>query len=461
MSEPLKLNQVVELEIKEIVQGGEGLAKYENFAVFVPQSVPGDIIQAKIISVKPNYARALINEILYPSELRVKPQCSVVRECGGCQSQEMAYKDQLKTKEKILFDNLHRIGDIPEDILEKAKNPIIGMENPYFYRNKGQFPFEKEKGKIRGGFYYPKSHNIVEFDRCYIQNDKINFVFRKVKSLLKKYDISIYDEKTHKGFFRHLIVKHAFTTNQTLIGFVTSPGKFPEIDKIIEFLTEEIPELVGIVQNINDKQSNSILGEKNKIIYGNDYITEQLEDLKFRISIDTFFQVNPVQAVCIFNTVLDFAGLTGKETVLDAYAGAGAIAIWTARFAKQVIGVEMVKSAVDNGILNSKLNNVENVTLINAKVEEILPKILYQNPCDIVILDPPRKGCEDFILNTLEENRVKKIIYVSCNPATLARDAKILCSSNYRLKTFLPVDMFPQTYHLETVALFEYEKSDG
>jgi 23S rRNA (uracil1939-C5)-methyltransferase len=451
---PVSVNQVLDLEIETLVQGGEGLAKLDNFAVFVPQGIPGDQVRVKIISVKPNYARGLISTVLKPSGLRVKPLCPVTTECGGCQWQEMDYRNQLETKENNLTDNLERIGGLPPETVENARRKIIGMENPYYYRNKAIFPFAREKDKVKGGFYYPKSHNIVEFEKCYIQSDKINFIYRKVRSLLKKYDISIYDEKKHKGFFRHLLVRHAFTTNQVMVGFITTSGKFPEINKITDELSGEFPEIVGIVQNINDKPTNVILGDKNKILYGQDYIIEQLEDMKFKISLNSFFQVNPIQAVKIYNTVLEYAALTGTETVLDAYSGAGTIALWLARYAAKVLGIESVKAAVEDGMENARLNNISNFSFRNGKVEEILPTVLEKNAVDTVILDPPRKGCEDYIFAALAEFNIRKIIYVSCNPATLARDAALLTGSGYELTSFQPVDMFPHTYHLETVALF-------
>ncbi len=454
----VNIKDILEVEIETIVQGGEGLARLENFAIFVPQAMPGDKVKIKIISVKPNYARGLITEILRPSELRVKPLCPVTAECGGCQWQEMLYQEQLETKERNLLENLERIGGIESGEIEKAHEKIIGMEYPYYYRNKSQFPFSRVNGKIKGGFYYPKSHDIVEFEKCYIQSDKINFIFRKVRNLLKKYDVSIYDEKKQKGFFRHLIVRHAFTTNEILVGFVTTSNKFPELRKITDELTDEFPEIVGIVQNFNDKQTNVIIGEKNTLLFGRDYIIEQLADLKYKVSLHSFFQINPAQTVKLYNTVLEYAELKGKEVILDAYAGAGTIALWLARSAQKVIGLEVVKSAVSDGIENAKLNNIDNFIFRNGKVEELLPNILSKEPIDIVILDPPRKGCEDYIFDTLGDYGIKKIIYVSCNPSTLARDAKLLYSSGYKLKKFKPVDMFPHTYHLEAVSLFELER---
>lgn len=456
----LSVNQLIQLKIDDLVQGGEGIGKIDNFAVFVPQSVPGDTVEAEIISLKPNYGRAIITKVIEPSEYRVKPLCPVTAECGGCQWQEIDYKKQLESKEKNLIDNLIRIAEIPEDEINQAHHKIIGMETPFYYRNKGQFPFAEIKGKVKGGFYKPRSHDIVEFEKCYIQSDRINFVFRLIRDILRKYEISIYNEKTGKGFFRHLVVRHAFTANQILVGFVTTSGKFTNLSKIIEEITEKIPEVVGIVQNINDKNTNVILGEKNKLLWGTDYIIEQLGDLKYKISLHSFFQVNPIQTMNLYQTVLDYADLKGHETVLDAYAGAGSISLWLAKHAKKVIGIEVVQAAVNDGIENAKLNGIDNFVFKKGKVEEMLPSVLGKNNIDLVVLDPPRKGCEDYIFDTIADNQVKKVVYVSCNPSTLARDAKLLSQAGYKLTKFQPVDMFPHTYHLETVALFEQDFED-
>lgn len=455
MKYKVSIGQTLELKIDTLVQGGEGLGKYEDFAIFVPQSLAGDIVEVEIISVKPSYARGLIKNIIKPSDDRIIPPCPVTKECGGCQWQELDYNVQLRTKENLLIENLLRIGEIPQEDINNAHQNIIGMETPFYYRNKSQFPFIKEEGKIKGGFYSFGSHNLVEFEKCYIQSEPINFVFREVRDLLRKYDIEIYNEKKDKGLFRHLVVRHAFTSNQILIGFVTKTGKIPHIKEIVDRLTHKFPQIVGIVQNINDKKTNVILGEKNNVIYGQDHIIEQLKDLKFKISLHSFFQINPIQTVHLYNKVLEYSDLQGDETVLDAYAGAGSISLFLAKHSKKVYGIEVVKEAVKDGIINAELNGIDNFVFKEGKVEDILPKVLSKNNIDVVVLDPPRKGCEDYIFDAISENNVKKIVYVSCNPSTLARDAKLIYQAGYKLIKFQPVDMFPHTYHLETVCLFE------
>lgn len=455
MKYKVNVGQVLQLKIDTLVQGGEGLGKFDDFAIFVPQSLPQDIVEVEIISVKPSYARGLIKSIIQASPDRIKPPCPVTKECGGCQWQELEYNVQLQTKEKLLIENLIRIGEIPQEDIDNAYQKIIGMEIPFYYRNKSQFPFVKEEGKIKGGFYSSKSHDLVEFEKCYIQSEPINFIFREVRDLLRKYDIEIYNEKKDKGLFRHLVVRHSFIRNEILIGFVTKTGKIPNIKEIIDTLISKFPEIIGIVQNINDKKTNVILGEKNNILYGQDHIIEQLQDLKFKVSLHSFFQINPIQTVHLYNKVLEYANLKGNETVLDAYAGAGSISLFLAKHSKKVFGIEVIKEAVHDGLVNAKLNNIENFNFKEGKVEDILPKVLAKNEVDLVVLDPPRKGCEEHIFDSISENNVKKIVYVSCNPSTLARDAKLIYQSGYKLTKFQPVDMFPHTYHLETVCLFE------
>jgi len=453
---PVTVNQIIDLKIDDLVHGGEGIGKYDNFSIFVPQSVPNDIVKVKIISIKPNYARGIILEILHESELRIKPPCSITRECGGCQWQEIEYKYQLEYKEKLLCDNLIRIGDVPEDALNNIKQKIIGMDYPFYYRNKAIFPFALKNKKIIAGFYYPKTHDIIDLDKCYIQNDKINFVFRKVKELLSKYDISIYNELTNDGFFRNLLVRYAFKTDELLVCLITSSKDFPKFKNFVEEL-KTVTNLVGIVQNINSEKTNVVLGKRNILLHGKDYIIEQLGNLKYKFSAGSFFQINPLQTEVLYDTILNFANLTGNETVLDAYCGTGSISLWLANKAKKVIGLESVKSSIDDAKENAKINNLDNCVFKVGKVEELLPSVLSSENIDTLVIDPPRKGCEHFVFETLAKFNVKKIIYVSCNPSTLARDSKLISSCGYTLKKIQPVDMFPHTYHLETVALFELE----
>ncbi|MFN4152393.1 MAG: 23S rRNA (uracil(1939)-C(5))-methyltransferase RlmD, partial [Candidatus Sericytochromatia bacterium] len=377
------------------VQGGEGLGKVDNFVIFVPQAFPGDELKVKIISAKPSYARGLIREIVTPSSYRVKPECTVTKECGGCQWQELDYKKQLDFKLKNLVENLEKIAKLDKDEIDSANQGIVGMEVPYLYRNKAQFPFGMAGSKMKAGFYAPKSHNIVEFDKCKIQSDLINKVFWKIKKLIKRNEIPIYNEKTKEGLLRHVVIRHSFALNQILLGFVTTSTKFPKLEKIIEEITQEFHQIVGIVQNINSKDSNFILGDKNITVFGKDHIIEILGTLQYKISLNSFFQVNPVQAVHLYNQVLEYSQVNGNSKVLDAYAGTGSIALWLAKEAKEARGIEVLKEAVNDGIENAKLNNIDNFSFKLGKVEEVLPDVLEDFKPDLLVLDPPRKGCED------------------------------------------------------------------
>lgn len=450
-----KKGQELVLDIEKLVYGGEGLAKKDNFTIFVPETVPQDKVRVEIISVKPSYARALVKEFIEKSPFRVEPKCSITETCGGCQWQEIDYKKQLEFKEKNVIESLNKIGKISLEDLNETLIPIKASDNEYYYRNKAQFPFGEADGDIKAGFYSTQTHNIIETDKCYIQNDKINQVFRKVKALVKKYQVSVYNEYKNKGLLRHLVVRHSLFTDQILVGFVTTQQEFKQLNSIIKDLTTDFVEIKTIVQNINSEKTNTILGKKTIVHYGEGYITEQLQDLQYKISLNSFFQVNPVQTINLYNCALDFASLTGEETMLDAYAGAGTIGLWMAKKLKKVIGIEIVEEAVKNGKENAKLNNISNFELICGKVEEEIPTVFKNNKIDIVVLDPPRKGCEDYIFDIIDTQEVSKIVYISCNPSTLARDAKLLYQSGYKLKKFQAFDMFPHTYHVETVALFE------
>lgn len=451
----IKDNKLVDLKITDIVQGGEGLGKVDNFVIFVPQAFPEDELKVKIISAKPSYARGLIREIITPSPYRVKPECTVTKECGGCQWQELDYKKQLDFKLKNLVENLEKIAKLDKDEIESANQGIVGMEVPYLYRNKAQFPFGMAGSKMKAGFYAPKSHNIVEFDKCKIQSDLINKVFWKVKKLIKRNEIPIYNEKTKEGLLRHVVIRHSFALNQILLGFVTTSIKFPKLEKIIEEITQEFHQIVGIVQNINSKDSNFILGDKNITVFGKDHIIEILGTLQYKISLNSFFQVNPVQAVHLYNQVLEYSQVNENTKVLDAYAGTGSIALWLAKEAKEARGIEVLKEAVNDGIENAKLNNIDNFSFKLGKVEEVLPEVLEDFKPDLLVLDPPRKGCEDYMFDAIGGSSVNRVVYVSCNPSTLSRDAKFLADNGFKLTKFKAFDMFPHTHHLETVACFE------
>lgn len=454
---PLKLGEVLELEVNNLTHNGEGVGQYQDFTVFIPQSLPGDQVQCEVISVKPAYARGLIRSILQASPERIQSPCPVSERCGGCQWQEFDYRAQLDAKQASLKATFSKMTTLSPETLQALIKPVKGMDKPFEYRNKAQFPFQLIHGDVVGGFFETRSHKVVSLQECLIQHPTINQVYQATLALLKQYQIPIYDEKTNQGFLRHLVVRYGFHSKQLLIGFITLDMPFPHQREIVTSLKKQFPQLVGIVQNINDKPGNTILGQHNRILDGRDYLMDQLGDYQLKISLKAFYQINPEQTVKLYNSAKEMAGLSGKERVLDAYAGTGSIAIWLSNQAQEIVGIEVVTDAVKDGQENSRINGIENLTFVEGKVEKELPKVMRKQTFDCVILDPPRKGCQIEVLKTLAKHQVPTIIYVSCNPTTLARDAKILMQKGYQLKALQPVDMFPHTYHLECVAHFKIE----
>ncbi|GIW22434.1 MAG: 23S rRNA (uracil-5-)-methyltransferase RumA [Candidatus Sericytochromatia bacterium] len=451
----IKNKDIINIKIENLALGGEGIGKYNDLVIFVPNSLPEDILKIEIISVKKNYARGLIKEIISPSSKRVNAKCNVVNYCGGCQWMNLDYLEQLKQKEKIVIDTINKIGNITLEKIKNVYKGIIPSKNNYFYRNKVQIPFKFENNRIKAGFYSLKSHEIVEFEKCYIQSELINSIFKDIKKFIVKNNLNIYDEKTNKGFLRHVIIRHSLYTNQVLIGFVTKKGEFHNIKDFISEITKKYSEVKGIIQNINDNKGNTILGKEDKLLWGQNYIIERFKDLQYKISLKSFFQINSEQAVVLYDKIKEFCNLTGKEIIFDAYSGTGSIGLYLANQSKYVIGVESIKDAVLDGIENAKLNNINNFIILNDKVENCFDRIVKKYNPDILILDPPRKGCDKSIFDNIDKYNIKKIIYVSCNPATLARDLRLIIGKNFEIKKLLSIDMFSHTYHIENIALFE------
>lgn len=451
----LKLKQILNIKIESLTLGGEGLGKYNEFVIFVPNSLPEDYLEIELISLKKTYARGLIKKILKPSPKRIKAKCEVIDSCGGCQWMELEYSEQLKQKEKIVIETMNKIASIDLEKIQNIYQGIIGSDNNYFYRNKVQIPFQFSDNKIKSGFYSLKSHEIVEFQKCYIQSELINSIFLDIKKFIIENNISIYNEKNNTGFLRHIVLRHSIYNNEILIGFITKTGNFYNIENLISELNNKYPEIKGIIQNINEKKGNTILGFEDKLLWGQDYITENLNDLKYKISLKSFFQINSQQTIKMYDKVKEFCDLTGTETVLDAYSGTGTIGLYIANKSKYIIGIESIKDAVIDGLENAKLNNINNFDILHDKVENIFEKVIEKYNPDILILDPPRKGCENRIFDNIDKYNIKKIVYISCNPATLARDSKLIIEKGFDIKKLLSIDMFPHTYHIENIALFE------
>ena len=452
-------NDIVTLEIVDCGTDGEGIGKADGFTVFVKDAVIGDTIMAKIMKAKKNYGYGRLMEILKPSPYRVEPVCLSARQCGGCQLQAVSYEEQKVFKEKKLRGHLERIGGFTEFPME----PLIGMDNPYHYRNKAQFPVGRNKeGRIVTGFYAGRTHAIIENRDCALGIPQNKDVLDRVIAHMEKYNIAPYDEATGKGLVRHIFVRYGFFTGELMVCLIINGQDLPHQRELIEKLCE-IPGMTSISLNMNKKRSNVILGDKVKTIWGEDYITDKIGDISYEISPLSFFQVNPKQTWKLYSKALEYADLHGEETVWDLYCGIGTISLFLAQKAKFVRGVEIVPAAIEDAKRNAQINHIENVEFFVGKAEEVLPREYEKNGvyADVIVVDPPRKGCDEMLLKTILKMQPKRVVYVSCDSATLARDLRFLCDNGYELKKVCGVDQFPQTVHVETVVLLSHKKPDG
>ncbi len=447
----LQKGKKYECEIVDIGQGGVGIGKHDGFTVFVDGALPGEIVDVKITKSKKKYAEGVISKIINPSEFRVERLCSPkYTNCGGCQIQELDYKKQLELKTKEVSEDLKRIGKF-EDIKVES---TIGMKSPFRYRNKAQFPIQKIDGKLKIGFYKKKSHDVIDIESCVIQHELNDKIIEILRTFIEEFDISVYDEKTHKGLLRHLMTKIGYTTGEIMVVIVATNREIPHIDVLIKRLEDEIEGFKTLVININKEKTNVILGKKNVNVFGEGKIIDNIGDLKFEISPLSFFQVNPVQTEILYNKALEFADLKEGDIVYDIYCGIGTISLFLAKKAEKVYGIEIVEEAIEDAKKNAILNNVTNAEFYVGKAEEVVPKLYKDGKCaNVVVVDPPRKGCDERVLDTIIEMKPEKIVYVSCNPATLARDMKYLCEKGYVGEKIQPVDMFPHSVHVETVVL--------
>jgi len=446
----LETNKEYEIEIIDIGYGGEGIGRVDGFTVFVDGAVTGDIANVKIKSLKKKFGIGTLIDIVKPSEIRETPICPVFDKCGGCQTQNIKYDEQLKIKRKTVKDAIERIGNIKDVEVEET----VGMEEPYRYRNKGQYPVVALNGKAQIGFYQKKSHNIVEFKDCVIQPETNNEIIAVIKEYMDTYNIEAYNPQTGKGVIKHVIIKVGTNTNELMIIIVTNKKKLKNTTELIEMLQDKKIKFDSLVQNQNYGKTDIVLGEDNKLLFGKETITDTLKDLTFEISAKSFYQINPVQMVKLYDLVKENAGLTGEETVLDLYCGIGTIGLYLADSAKNLIGVESVEDAIDDAVRNAEINKIKNAEYYVGKAEEVIPNMRNKSiQADVVVVDPPRKGCEEKLLESIIEINPKKIVYVSCNPATLARDLKYLTEKEYKVERVTPVDMFPHTTHVESCTL--------
>ena len=452
-------NDLVTLEIEDCGIDGEGIGKADGFTVFVKDAVIGDTVTAKIIKAKKNYGYGRLMEVLKPSPYRVEPKCEFARQCGGCQLQALSYDQQLVFKTNKVKGHLERIGGFTDIPME----PIIGMDELFHYRNKAQFPVGRNKeGKIVTGFYAGRTHNIIENRDCALGVAENKEVLDCVIAHMEKYGIEPYNEATGKGLVRHVLIRYGYFTKEVMVCLILNGNKIPKEEQLVKSLCE-IPGMTSITINVNKKHSNVILGEEIRLLWGQEYITDRIGDISYQISPLSFYQVNPMQTQKLYAKALEYADLHGEETVWDLYCGIGTISLFLAQKAKFVRGVEIVPAAIENAKENAKLNGLENTEFFVGKAEEVLPREYKKNGvyADVIVVDPPRKGCDETLLETMVEMNPERIVYVSCDSATLARDLKYLCERGYELRKVCPVDQFGMTVHVETVVLLSHKKPDS
>ena len=446
-----KKNEEYIVVIEDTGTGGEGIAKIDGYTLFIKDAVRGDRCRVRITKAHTHFAYAKLMEVLEPSLYRVEPVCPVSKRCGGCKVMAASYEEQLRFKENKIRNNLEKIGKITD--LEYY--PIIGMEEPYHYRNKAQFPIGlSSDGRIISGFYAGRTHVIVENDKCYLGVPENEEILGIIKNFMEEKHIFPYDEVTLHGLIRHVMIRKAFVTGEIMVCIIVNGDSIPDSDDLVERLLA-VKGMSSISLSLNTENTNVIMGKTIKTIYGKPYITDYIHDLQFRISPKSFFQVNPVQTDKLYSKALEFAGLTGQETVWDLYCGIGTISLFLARNARKVYGVEIISDAIRDARMNAKLNGIDNAEFFVGKSEEVLPKFYQQHGgyADVVVVDPPRKGCDTALLETIVEMAPERVVYVSCDSATLARDVRFLTERGYEVRKVQGVDMFPHSEHVETVAL--------
>lgn len=446
---PVQKNDFIDVVFEDLTHEGAGVAKVDGYPLFVPNGLPGEKAKIKVIKAGKGYGFGRLVEILEPSPERVDAPCPIYKECGGCQLQHLSYEGQLKAKEKQVREVMTRIGK-----LENVKvHPVLGMSEPWRYRNKAQVPVGEREGGLIAGFYQKRSHDIIDMQECMIQQEKNDEVVRVVKDICERLGVQAYNEEKHKGMLRHIMARHGLVTGEVMVVLVTRTADFPNKKNVIEEIIEKIPGVKSIIQNINSKKTNVILGDQTNVLWGEEIIYDFIGDVKFAISSRSFYQVNPEQTKVLYDKALEYANLSGEETVIDAYCGIGTISLFLAKKAQKVYGVEIVPEAIEDANRNAELNEISNVEFAVGQAEVVIPK-WYEDGirADVLVVDPPRKGCDEALLQTIIAMKPKKVVYVSCNPATLARDLRILEDGGYKTLEVQPVDMFPHTTHVECVS---------
>ena len=471
----MQKNEVVKVKIEDIGVGGEGIGKVDGYTLFIKDAIIGDVVEAKVMKAKKNYGYARLMNVLTPSEDRVEEVvCPMARKCGGCQIQEMKYPAQLAFKESKVRGNLERIGEVPGELLDQIMHPVVGMDEegmqPFRYRNKAQFPIGTDKdGRVTAGFYAGRTHSIIGNTDCVLGVEVNEEILNCILDFMEEFEIPAYDEVKHKGLVRHVLLRYGFKTDEIMVCLVINGKTIPHCHDLVGRL-RQIPGMTSITLSSNTAKTNVIMGDTIRLLWGQEFITDYIGEIKYQISPLSFYQVNPVQTEKLYGLALDYAGLTGNETVWDLYCGIGTISLFLAKKAKQVYGVEIVPQAIDDARNNAKINDITNAEFYVGKAEEVLPEYYkeYEKThngeaahADVIVVDPPRKGCEESLLQTIVDMQPEKVVYVSCDSATLARDVKFLRANGYELKDVTPVDQFPHTVHVETVVLLSHKKPDG
>lgn len=456
----MKKNEKIVVTIEDIGVNGEGIGKVEGYTLFVKDAIIGDTVEAVITKPKKNYGYAKMLHIIEPSPARVPAKCPVARKCGGCQIQELSYEAQLDFKAKKVYGNLERIGGFSPEFLDVVMEPVCGMEVPFNYRNKAQFPIGTDKeGNIVTGFYAGRTHQIIPNTECALGVSVNKEILDIIVDFMNENHIAAYNEETQRGLVRHVLIRYGFKTKEIMVCLVINGDNLPHSEKLVDKLTQ-IKGMTSITYSINRENTNVIMGKDIRVLWGQGYITDYIGDVKYQISPLSFYQVNPAQTEKLYGLALEYAELKGEETVWDLYCGIGTISLFLAQKAKKVYGVEIVPQAIEDARNNAKINHIENVEFFVGKAEEVLPEQYAKNKvyADVIVVDPPRKGCDETLLNTMVEMQPERIVYVSCDSATLARDLKYLCEHGYELKRVKPVDQFPMTVHTEVVSVIQKVK---
>ncbi|MDY0395647.1 23S rRNA (uracil(1939)-C(5))-methyltransferase RlmD [Virgibacillus halophilus] len=457
-SAPVKKNDIVSLHIEDLTHEGNGVGKIEGYPIFIPYVLPGEKASVKVVKVNKNFGFGKLLEVQKTSPDRVEPPCDVFYKCGGCQIQHMSYRMQLEMKHNQVRNVMRKIAHMPD----VPVHDTIGMEDPWRYRNKVAIPVGGKPGNLITGFYQMRSHHIIEdMETCVVQDEVNDRMVEAVRRIASKHGISQYDEKTDRGVLRHIMVRTGRQSNETMIVLITRTSKLPHQKVLVHELVETYPQIKSIMHNINNRRTNVIMGRDTNLLWGEPYIYDTIGDVQFAISAKSFYQVNPPQTKKLYEKALEYANLDENDTVIDAYCGIGTISLFLAQKAKKVYGVEVVPEAIEDAKNNAELNAITNVEFTVGQAEKVMPAWKKQglNP-DVIIVDPPRKGCEVDFLQAMIDMEPKRIVYVSCNPSTLARDLKILADGGYATAEVQPVDMFPQSMHIESVARLERDLSN-